>query len=188
LAAKSLEFADNQDDKPVKLFFQDEGRFGRIDNISSCWVPPKSRAKVGSQIIREYTYTYFAGCPETGENISLILPYANEECMALFLEECSKKFSGYRVIMAMDRASWHTGDKAKKWQNIVPLFQPAHSPEVNPAECIWKHIRTYYGFKNQTFTSMKEVEDRLVEALSDLELDKETVKSIMGFNWILDAI
>jgi transposase len=90
--------------------------------------------------------------------------------------------------MAMDSASWHTGEKTKKWQNIVPLFQPAYSPEVNPAECIWKHIRTNYGFKNKTFKSMQEVEDRLVVALSDLELDKDTVKSIMGFKWILDAI
>jgi hypothetical protein len=36
--------------------------------------------------------------------------------------------------------------------------------------------------------SMQEVEDTLVVALSDLELDKDTVKSIMGFKWILDAI
>jgi hypothetical protein len=33
LATKSLEFhSDATDSRPVKLFFQDEARFGRIDN------------------------------------------------------------------------------------------------------------------------------------------------------------
>jgi transposase len=44
LETKSLEFKDAQDTRPVKLFFQDEARFGRIDSVSSCWVPEGSRA------------------------------------------------------------------------------------------------------------------------------------------------
>ena len=139
------------------LFFQDEGRFGRIDNVSSCWVPSGTRAKVGNQIIRKYTYAYTAICPETGESFSLILPYANCECMDIFMQGVSEKFKNYRIIMAMDSASWHTGEKTKKWENIVPLFQPPYSPELNPVEHIWHHIRESYNFKNKTFSSMKEV-------------------------------
>ena len=67
MASKSLEFKDQSDDRPVKLFFQDEARFGRIDNTSSCWVPPGGRALVGKQTIREYSYAYLAVCPQTGE-------------------------------------------------------------------------------------------------------------------------
>ena len=167
------------------LFFQDEGRFGRIDNVSSCWVPSGTRAKVGNQIIRKYTYAYTAICPETGENYSLILPYANCECMDIFMQGVSEKFKNYRIIMAMDSASWHTGEKTKKWENIVPLFQPPYSPELNPVEHIWHHIRESYNFKNKTFSSMKEVEDRLVTALK--ELNEETVKSISQFSWIYQA-
>lgn len=170
----------------MKLFFQDEGRFGRIDNKASCWVPQKARATVGSQIIREYTYAYTAVCPETGENFSLILPYANEACMDVFMEEFSKEYSKYRVIMIMDSASWHTGDKAKKWDNIVPCFQPPYSPELNPVEQIWHHIREFYQFKNYTFKSMNEVDEKLSFALS--ELDNDTVKSITLYNWIQNSL
>jgi len=74
LAAKSLEFTNKEGTRPIKLFYQDEARFGRIDNIAVCLVPKGMRAKVGKQIIRKYTYTYTALCPETGENASLILP------------------------------------------------------------------------------------------------------------------
>ena len=74
LAAHSVAFTDKQDPRPIKLFFQDEARFGRIDRISSCWVPPKGRAVVGSQIIREYTYVYLTTYPKTYQTYSLILP------------------------------------------------------------------------------------------------------------------
>ncbi|KAA6334141.1 hypothetical protein EZS27_017518 [termite gut metagenome] len=92
MASKSSEFSNKEDTRVIKLFFQDEARFGRIDNISSCRVPPKGRAIVGNQLIREYTYAYSTVCPETGESFSLILPYANESCMDVFMELVSKEF------------------------------------------------------------------------------------------------
>jgi len=127
------------------LFFHDEARFGRIDSIASCWVPKGCRASAGNQIVREYTYLYGAFCPETGDSFSLILPYVNQDCMSLFLDMFSEKFSDYRIILAMDNASWHS--KKKDIENIVPLFQPPHSPELNPAEHVWEHIRENGGFK-----------------------------------------
>jgi hypothetical protein len=40
--------------------------------------------------------------------------------MDIFMTEFSQAYKNYRIIMVMDRASWHTGDKAKKWENTVP--------------------------------------------------------------------
>lgn len=109
MESKQLEFKNPNDTRPVKLFFQDEGRFGRIDNKASCWVPPKGRAIVGSQIIRQYTYAYSAVCPETGENFSLILPYANEDCMNIFMQQFSEKFSHYKTRKRkMNNVAYHT--------------------------------------------------------------------------------
>ncbi|KAA6317861.1 hypothetical protein EZS27_032051, partial [termite gut metagenome] len=113
-------------------------------------------------------------------------PYANENCMDVFMEFVSKEFKEYRIIMVMNGASWHRGDKLKKWENIIPLFQPPYSPQVNPIESLWHHIREKGKFKNTTFHSIKEVENRLVEVIS--KLDKDTLKSITLFNWIKAAI
>ena len=149
-------------------------------------MPPKGRAKVGKQIIREYTYVYMSVCPETGEKYSLILPYANESCMDIFMQEVSQVFKHYRIIMVMDGASWHTGDKTRKWCNIIPLFQPPYSPELNPVENMWHHIRENGGFKNTTFNTLNDVESKLEEFLKNL--DNDTVKLITFFNWIKNAI
>jgi len=58
--------------KPLKLFFQDESRFGRISQAIGCWAPAGKRPVVPNQIVREYTYSYTAICPVDGENVSLI--------------------------------------------------------------------------------------------------------------------
>ena len=106
--------------------------------------------------------------------------------MHIFMSGFSENFKDYRVIMAMDKASWHTGDKSKKWDNIVPLFQPAYSPELNPVENLWHYIRENGKFKNTTFVDMEEVELRLAKELAGL--DKETVKKTSQFHWILSVI
>jgi transposase len=76
----------------------------------------------------------------------------------------------------------------QKTNNIVPLFQPAYSPEVNPTKHIWKYVRENGNKKNKTFDSMEEIERQLVIAVNTLLSDKEVVKSITGFHWILEAL
>ena len=102
------------------------------------------------------------------------------------MQEVSQAFKHYRIIMVMDGASWHTGDKTRKWSNINPLFQPPYSPELNPVENMWHYIRENGGFKNTTFNTLKDVEVKLEEFLKNL--DNNTVKSITFFNWIKNSI
>jgi len=47
-----------EDPRPIKLFFEDEARFGRINTIGNCWVAKGYRAIVSQQLIREYIYAY----------------------------------------------------------------------------------------------------------------------------------
>ena len=41
-------------DKELKIFFQDEARFGRIDDLRKCWAPKGIRPLLKKQIVREY--------------------------------------------------------------------------------------------------------------------------------------
>lgn len=71
------------------LFFQDEGRFGRISNVQTCWVSSKDKPVIQRQFVREFIYAYCSVCPQTGESFSLILPSSNTELMSLYLHELS---------------------------------------------------------------------------------------------------
>ena len=90
----------------MKVFFQDEGIFGRMSDPVRCWAPPGVRPRVAAQRIREYLYVYSAVCPNDGELFSLILPQANAATAEVFFNEFSEAYASYRVVMVMDQASW----------------------------------------------------------------------------------
>jgi len=102
-----VERKDPEDKRPVVILAQDEGRFGRITDIRTCWAPKGIRPTVARQVVRTFVYVYAAVCMALGKMTSLILPYANTAMMNLFLEEVSHDFKEYFVIMLVDGAGWH---------------------------------------------------------------------------------
>jgi transposase len=167
--------------------FQDEARFGRINDPSCCWAPSGVRPEVGAQMIREYVYVFGAVSPQDGCHDSLVLPYANTEAMSIFLEEVGKRHSGERILMFMDQASWHRSKVLEIPQNMELAFLPPYSPDLNPQEQIWDELREKF-FCNKTFKTLKAVMDNAVKGLQFLESIPEKIKKLAGRNWILNPL
>lgn len=125
----------------VRLYFQDEGRFGRINTVQKCWCKKGIIPKVTQQLIREYSYVFSAVCPETGNICSLIMPHANREAMSIFLNTLSEQQKDERIIVCLDKAGWHTTKQLIIPNNIILWFLPPYSPELNPVELIWRELR-----------------------------------------------
>ena len=75
--------------KRIRLMFQDEAGFGRINKPKYCWCERGIRPIVPCHHIREYRYVYGAVEPLTGEGCFLVMPYCNTACMNIFLKELS---------------------------------------------------------------------------------------------------
>ena len=134
---------------------------------------------------REYRYAYGAVEPLTGENFFLIMTFCNTNCMNVFLKELSEAYPEDKIILACDGAAWHKSKGIIIPENIIGLiFIPPYTPEMNPIEQIWKEIRKR-GFKNESFSSLDKVVDRLCDTICSLSHD--TIKSITGRDWILDC-
>ncbi|MDY6843773.1 MAG: IS630 family transposase [Thermodesulfobacteriota bacterium] len=170
--------------RQIRLMFQDEGRFGRINEPRRCWAPKGTRPDVPIQFVREYTYAYAAVSPHDGVMDSLILPEVNAQAMSIFLAEVSKRHPDEFILMIMDQAAWHRAATLIIPENIKLVWQPPYSPQCNPVENIWDEIREKW-FPNLVFKSLDDVENTLVEALVTLENDKERTQSITGFKWII---
>lgn len=162
--------------------FQDEARFGRINEIKKCWAPKGIRPEVIKQIVREYTYAYGAVSPKDGKSDFLILPFMRACDMEIFLKEISKRYSNELILMFMDKAPSHRQLKVPK--NIIIEHIPSYCPQLNPTENIWDEMKEKY-FTNLVFDSMDAVENRLVEACRYFEANHSLIHSITGFNWIL---
>jgi len=167
----------------IRLLFQDEGRFGRINDRRRCWAPLPDRPEVGSQIVRQYVYAFAALCPFDGRLASLILPWSNTDTMSIFLRHTAQTFTGEFCIMLLDGAGWHHANALEIPENMALLFLPPYSPELNPVEHIWSHLRDYY-FKNRTFTDLDAVEETLMDGLVHLVNTPELVKSMALFSWL----
>lgn len=168
---------------PARLLFQDEARFGRLSDHRRCWAPWPCRPSVGQQLIREYLYGVVAVSPSDGKLSSLVLPWVDTQAMAVFLNQVCLDFPGEYCLMVLDGAGWHGAAALRVPAHLRLLSLPPYSPELNPVEHIWEHLRENY-FGNQVFPSLKAVEDRLCLGLRNLERQPEIVKSIACFDWI----
>lgn len=149
---------------------QEEGRFGRIDRPRRGWAPKPVRPRVPCQVVRELTYVFAGVCAALGRLTALLLPAANTEMMALFLQQGAQAFSDDCIIMPVDRASWHTSQRLAVPENIRLIAQPAGSPELNPTEHLWKALRKS-ALSNRSFPSMDALEEALGTAINQLADD-----------------
>lgn len=168
----------------VRLMFQDEAGFGRINKPKYCWCRKGVRPDVPCHHIREYRYAYGAVDPCSGDSFFLVLPQSNTVCMSLFLRQLSEKFKDDTILLVCDGASWHTTKNLVLPENIELFFLPPATPEMNPIEQIWKFLRLH-GFRNEVFPTLAHVVDRLCDTICSLSND--TIMSITARPWILSC-
>ena len=153
--------------KAVRLMFEDEAGFGRINKPKYCWCQKGFRPSVPCHHIREYRYVYGAVESLTGESSFLIMPYCNTTCMNAFLSELSKQSPDDMILLCCDGVAWHKAEALCVPENIELFFIPPYTPEMNPIEQIWKELRRR-GFRNEIFASLDKVVERLCDTICSL--------------------
>ncbi len=164
--------------------FQDEGRFGLLGSPRRCWAPHAMRPIVGARLERQYLYAFAAVSPHDGVMDSLVLPWVNAHTMTLFLAEVAQRHRDEFVLMVMDQAGWHLAGELVVPENMRLVFLPPYSPELNPAEHLWKALREDC-FANHVFRDLDAVEHVLSGGLAALEADPIRTQSMTGFDWIV---
>ena len=159
----------------------DEGKFGRLGEVRSCWCPQGVRPIVPKQQVRQYIYAYAAVAPSLGKMSCLILPYANTKMMNLFFQQVSSDFADHFVVMQVDRASWHRSSHLKIPENIRLIYQPSYSPQLMPVEHIWEDIREKH-FYNHVYNSIDVVEEVLCQGLLELCSEPQRLSSLTRAN------
>jgi hypothetical protein len=121
--------------------------------------------------------------PLDGRLCSVILPWMDAKTMAMCLRVTARTFGTEHGVMFLDQAGWHTATTLRVPRSMTLCKLPARSPELNPLESLWKHIRENY-FGQTVIHSLEEVEARLCKALRALDEQPQVVKSLCGYAWI----
>jgi DDE superfamily endonuclease len=124
----------------VRIFCQDGSRLGLLPIQRRCitFTGVKPLGLVPSRF--ENFYVYGAVEPTTGESFFLEWPYLNATNFQLFLEEVAHHYRETLNIVLMDHGSCHTAKSLEMSENLVGLFLPPDSPELNPIERLWQDV------------------------------------------------
>ena len=94
-------------ERPIRLMFQDEARFGRMARIRRCWAPAPLRPVVRNGYEREFTYVYGAVSPLQGQLDWSLTAQMNTTQMSAFLAQVSQAHPQEFIVMVVDGASSH---------------------------------------------------------------------------------
>ncbi len=171
-------------ERPIRLMFQDEARFGRMARIRRCWAPAPLRPVVCNGYEREFTYVYGSVSPMHGELDWSLSDKMNTAQMAAFLSQVSQAHPQEFLVMVVDGASSHRAKELIVPENVRLISLPGYSPELNPQEHIWDEVREK-TFPNLVLDRMAEVVERLKNGMTTLAADAERVHSITAWHWIV---
>ncbi len=84
----------------------------------------------------------------------------------------------------MDNGSFHKSQDLKWPDNIIPIFQPAYSPELNPIERLWEHIKSKLAWEYcDNLAQLRTKLTKVFDSISD-----EIIASICGWDYITSAL
>ncbi|MBX9735756.1 MAG: IS630 family transposase [Phycisphaerales bacterium] len=160
----------------VRVMWMDEARIGQQGTLTNVWAPKGSRPVAVKQTRYEWVYLYAAVEPATGFSSALLAPQVNTATMNAFLKVLSGEVDdGDLVVLIMDQAGWHKAKALMVPENIVVLYLPPYSPELNPVENLWGYMRSHH-LSNRAYDGY----DHLVHAAGDAyrRLTPEVIRSV----------
>lgn len=133
---------------------------------------------------RQTFYLYGVIEPLTGECYFDVFPQLNAETFEQFMHQFAERYSDRVLVVQLDRASAHQAKEVDWSDNLIPILQPAYSPEVNPIERLWEYLKAQ--LKWETFENLDALRQRVKEIVA--QLTPEIVMSSTGWDFILDAV
>jgi transposase len=178
------QLADRGSRSPVKVFAQDETRLGLLPvvrrRITARGVQPV--ATVTYQF--DNFYLYGAVEPSTGAHFFLELPYLNSRAFQVWLDGFAAAFPDSVNVLVLDNGAGHKA-KAVRWPvNVVPVFLPPYSPELNPIERLWRDLKDKLSdIPVKTIDALSEAMGTIIQHYSHA-----TLQSLTSFTYFVHAV
>jgi transposase len=174
----------------VDLWALDEVHFQQYGSRCRMWIPPEEKDPVLRHFPGRKSVGYFGAVRlRDGE---FVYQREDEKFNAVTFHEFMKKLHacgsvpGRRMIIISDNAKYHHAKLHKSWRDehaeVFDLnFLPPYSPDLNPAERIWKLTRRNV-IHNRYFPNIRNVAT-VVEGQFDLwAAPNETLRRLCAIN------
>ena len=166
------------DSQSVRLFSQDETRYGLLPIINRRITLRGIKPVAEINTRYESVYLYGAVEPLTGERFFLEFSHITSECFQCFIEKFSEAFADSLNVLVLDKGRFHQAKSLEIPENIVFVFLPPYSPELNPIERLWQDIKAKLFV--ETYKTLQAMQAKITEILtdySDIQIAKLTAFS-----------
>jgi transposase len=130
------------EDAPILV--QDETNVRRLPPLRSMWMPCGQQKRVPVPESNGKFSLYGVLDLSGGATYVNDYPTGNSQHTIGFLEELLERFSG-PLILIWDQATWHTSKVVNRFiagrQRLQVLLLPKRSPQENPMEDLWRHLK-----------------------------------------------
>lgn len=154
----------------------DESRFGLMTIERRIITAMGVKPKLPYQHRFQNTYLFGAFSPTNGDHFTLELPYCNSACFQEYLNELSIYKPDEFKILILDNGAFHKAKALEIPPNIELMFLPPYSPELNPAEQMWRYLKDRLA--NKIFTTIENMSDEIAKIYQNIT--DEIVYSIAG--------
>jgi transposase len=170
--------------KQKRYFCADESRFGLRTILRRLITKVGVKPSRPAQMLFKAFWLYGAVEPATGESVFWHYSHVDTKCFQHFINDLAQKFPDSLNFLQLDNAKFHKSKSLKIPENIILLFQPPYSPELNPIERMWGYIKQFLAW--DLFDNLEQLHQKVDEVL--LSLTSEVISSVTAFRFILDAL
>ncbi len=167
-------------EKPKKLFFADEMRYGLMSNFRRSWSRIGKRTVIPSQMEFKNQYIFSAIDPYTGDSFHQNgFGSMNKENVLIFINELKKEYSEHHIVIVWDNASSH---KSINLDDVTIINLPPYSPQLNPVERFFGELRKITA--NRIFKSINEQAELLDNTIAVWLKNKTNIQNLTLYPWI----
>jgi hypothetical protein len=105
-------------------------------------------------------------------------------CFECFLQLLSEAYPDVLNLVQCDQAPAHSGYDLVIPDNVVLLYQPPHSPELNPIERVWEDVKI--DLKGDNFANLDELRLAIKQVLEYMTPD--WLASLTQYPFIMNAL
>jgi hypothetical protein len=131
-----------QPGKRLTLWCQDEARAGQKGRACRRWFTRGQRPPGLCDRRCTWAHLFAAVRPATGQGFALVLPEASTATMQVFLDGFAATLAeDEHAAVLLDQAGWHGARDLAAPGSITLVSPPPYSPQLNPVERVWLHLR-----------------------------------------------
>ena len=128
-------------------------------------------------------YLYGAVDPINGDHFFLEFPHLNAACFQIFINQFSATFSESLNVIVLDNGRFHHAKLLEIPENVILLFLPPYSPELNPIERLWQDLKA--KLLSQVYETLEDMQEKITEILHDYSA--AIIAKITGFSFFIQT-